>query len=568
MERTVYLLIAMIRERFQPRYNMKSDGEREGGVGRAAVAVFLVLVLAYTLFLGYNSLSLEGQFSPDSVVYIDAAQNLSAGRGLSSSMVRLQRLVREETTPPLPMTVWAPLFPILLAALDVFQVPPAAGALAVPVIFLAVVLVSAWLLVARLYDRAAAMFAVAFLIHQDAVRHVSTHAWTEMMGMALLFMGLGQLIRARSEEPASPSRALVAGLLCGLAVATRFALLPLVPFGFLLVLRRELSKSALLSMAAYAAGSGLIVGAVFGRIFWLTGRVRGVGGNSTNVAMFDLARNLFDALVSAVTISGLIPLSAFVLFSLAALASFVFNRLHERRTETLRSLIFSKKRWVLILWPILYLCFLFYAQTRVLVDATSVRLVFPAVCVAFLFVVAAAARGSGIRAHWLVGLAFALLGIGLYTEIGNARNIARVDLPPVYTLESNLKPSETLTWLSKNASTGDLLIAEDGYDLPFFIGPVDTAYFMPSLFPKSRIQYDFVASYLNRTNACGRHANVYLVINAKSGSRDLIRQNFGAFTADLITGDLDGYPGIHLQEDLEDGMIFRIVCNELVHPRN
>ena len=522
------------------------------------------MLVAYTAVLGYNSLALEGKFSPDSVFYVDAAQNLASGRGLSTSMRELGPRIGPGATLPRPLTIWAPLYPVLIATAHVvFGMPLAAAALFLPVFFTLLVLVAAWLALRKMYDPGTAMLAVALLAHFFPVRHVATHAWSEATGMAFFFLGLYLLVRWETGRPVSSIRFLLAGLAFGLAIATRYALLPCAALGLIVLLRQRPLKSVRRALALYLGGGALVVGVVFGRSLWLTGHVGGARGKGTGLSIAEGISHMARALRESIGTNGFLSSSVLALCAVVAACAFVLRVYKKRPLESLRRILVKDERVLLVLWPVLYLAFLLYSQTRVHVDPTTVRLVFPATCVFFLLLAATGARMSGLKPVWLSLLAIAVLAVGAAMELPSARASMRTSLPPVYDLSAQLKRSETLTWLSENVSSADLLFAEDGLDVPFYVGPVDTVFFRPQIKPRSRIRYELLEDYLRLTLACERYDRVYLIIGVKDGPADWIIENFGEFTADLVGGRLDGYPGIRVLRELKDGTVYEVDCEVL-----
>ena len=119
---------------------------------RAAGILFLILIVLYLALLGFNSLRYEGRLSPDSVYYIDTARNIVAGRGISNSMAPVRRAVERGETLPRPMTMWGPLYPLLIAVSSLGGLPAPAAALLVPIAFLGIVLCGSYLLMRELFD--------------------------------------------------------------------------------------------------------------------------------------------------------------------------------------------------------------------------------------------------------------------------------------------------------------------------------------------------------------------------------------------------------------------------------
>ncbi|MEK7794056.1 MAG: hypothetical protein AAB353_05985, partial [Candidatus Hydrogenedentota bacterium] len=106
--------------------------------------LFASAALAYFVSFGYTTLAYEGKFSPDSIFYVDTANNLLGGRGLSTSMAELERVIELNERLPKPMTVWGPGFPIAIAAVSLLGISTAAAALIVAVVGYGLIAGLAW----------------------------------------------------------------------------------------------------------------------------------------------------------------------------------------------------------------------------------------------------------------------------------------------------------------------------------------------------------------------------------------------------------------------------------------
>ena len=226
-----------------------------------------------------------------------------------------------------------------------------------------------------------------------------------------------------------------------------------------------------------------------------------------------------------------------------------------RRTllSTLRDTVSGGKRYLLLLWPAGYLAFLLYCKTRMPIDPINARLTMPATLLLVLLFATLLVRVIGAR-PWLftsVSLVLAVLAAG--NEVSTARAVMHTNLPHANEFQHNLAHSETLIWLSNNATDRDLIVAEDGLDLPLYLGSVNTLYFLSIWPPTYQVSHADFTDYLERY--CGEYEHVYLVLGKDSQRRKLEAESF---LAGLVADPLNPKPGMTLEAELKDGLIYNI----------
>ena len=542
----------------------KRGGEASPGIAkRLLLPAFWVLMAIYVSLVAYNVFSLEGTFSPDSIFYIDAAQNLLAGRGISTSMAELKSLVNSQVVLPRPLTVWAPVYPMMLAALGLAGLNVVAGAFLLPVLFMYFCLRAAFLLLSRLYDAPVACFAVALLVHFFPLRHVILRPWTESIGMTLVLVAFFILAGREPLQSNSNFRAFGGGLVAGLAVGVRYALIPVVAIAPLFFLSARPGRTDAIRSLSFLAGTACVIAPVFGRSIWLTGRVGGASGASVAVDVGESFDSLYGALVTSAAVESLL---AKILLAGMLVATLILSVRQMRRGtfwQRAREALAGRRQYLLLIWAVGYLAFFMYTQTRVKVDPVDVRLIFPATLVFCMFIGAYLVRLGGFPKPVLAACAVVLVLLGIGRELPDVRARRRTGLPPVYDMQTKLERSETLAWLAQNVTVDDLLFAENGLDLPLYIGSVDTVFFRPTVFPESRISYAGMAGYTRRSDGCARYEHVYIVLGNKEETTEMIAERYGQFTADLLAGSLVAYPNIVLRERLEDGSVFEYRCSTL-----
>ncbi len=526
---------------------------------RAAVNYLSVIVLtlalaAYVGLRAFNSLQLEGNFTPDSIIYVNAAENIMHGAGYSRSMEELYPLIDRNGTLPVRETQWGPLYPIALALTSIFsrwRVDPAAAALAISAISLGPILLAVGFLVRRIVSLSSALLAAALLLHFEPLRMASSFAWSETLALAFMFVSFAFLVSSGSPKD-DGALAGVAGLLAGFALTTRLALLPLPAVcGGYLLLRRE-PKPRVRDLAAFMGAWAFFAIPLILRNLRHSGSVGGAPWGSGRGTLAEGVSDTANGLLLSFRPANSMVAGIEVLLIIGAIAMCLMPRWRKRSAAPKIGEI--QVSAFLTAWAIVYFAFLIVAQGRVRVDPIDLRLLLPgsaALFVALLILV------SGRLPTWsCVVAAVALTIAALVPEISTARTIAKIGALPPWDSSRTVDRSETLTWLRDNVTRRDLLIAEDGLDLPFFLGPIDTAFFSHDRRPGRQLDYDETLGYLRETEAFNRYQTIFLMIHVRSEPEDAIREREGPFLADLAFERLNAYPGISLREIVDGELIF------------
>jgi hypothetical protein len=185
----------------------------------------LLVRLAAALVVG-----IDGPLVEDERGYAAVADALADGRGFELPVA--DRMPRHEPLSAPPRTSFrAPLLPLLLAPLAALDAPAIALRLVSVLLGAASVALLYWAARDGPLGRWAWLVGLAYAVWPPAV-YLSLKVLSEPLGQVLLLGAIGLTLRAEREESARP--ALAAGLLGGLAVLARPALLPvllLLPFG-------------------------------------------------------------------------------------------------------------------------------------------------------------------------------------------------------------------------------------------------------------------------------------------------------------------------------------------------
>lgn len=435
-----------------------------------ATVVFWCVVLVYLLSFGYNCLYSTGTFSPDSVVYINVVQNLAAHRGLSLSAVYLYRAIEADAFPPRPLTEYNPVYPIVAWLLTPYM-NAVAAALVVTIVFYAVFLVFAHILMHDLYGRGVAMLSTAALLHFAPLSAAARHAWSETLALACLAALLFALVQARRTE----HRALmvVAGLAAGLAFDIRFALAPTVVLGPLFLIKRQDARQIIERGILFTGGFCILAVPVLVRKYLYAGYITS-NNLVSRYTYFGAAREIASHMYAHLWPNHW--LAQLVYLAVLLMAGWFLFRAYRARTlcSVLRQ---SFETSVLPLWVACYAAFFFYCCTHMWFDPVDYRLVLPATAFFLIFLVALITSPLRSRFSICLTLSLFLAGLAAQTELETTQYLWNKKIPPVYDPQKALRISETLAWLSSNVEQDDLVVAEDASDWPLFLGPMHIIYF-------------------------------------------------------------------------------------------
>ncbi len=519
------------------------------GVRAVAAALGAIYLAAFAVkTLGYG-----GRYTPDSVVYVDVARNLCAGHGISSALAPLDYALANDLAQPTPMTMWAPLYPCLIAALFKAGMPVAAAALAVPIACLGIALIMAFLLTRALYDEGTALLAVAMLISFNPLYTVATHAWSETLAIAALMAALYAAVRSRPAG-ANALWPLFSGLAAGTAIAARYAMLPLAAVACMGLVDARDRKRSVFRVAVFAVALGCVVGPVFARNLWWSGHPFGMHLAGAGVPLSSVAEDVARVALESARPHYVLGETALRLLIACALVRCVLDLRSRTLARRLRESFIANGRYLPILWPALYLALLVQSQLRYAIDPVDERLFAPAGVALAVGIVAALASLSRIPAWLASASALVLIGLTCLDEGATAAAVHRSRLPKVYDYQAKLGRSEGMAWLAKHVSEDDVVITESGYRLPLYMGPFNVLYFEPQLPPASPVAYSDLCDYLTRH--LDEHACAY--VDLRKGDRAAPEKRWGPFFDDLAAGRVSAYPGVTLEADLDDAIIYRI----------
>jgi hypothetical protein len=513
-------------------------------VSRGTRSALVVLVLALALLEGYWSLTRRRRFSSDSMAYVNAAANLLAGRGLAHDMLGFnQAELPRRLLFPEPFTIQGPLFPILIAAVSLTGCTPADAALLLPALAYPGILAAAFFLTKRLYDQRSALAALLLLALSYPLRYVSVAAWADGPGILLLLLSLLLLLR---RAPAQAGRAglLAAGLVGGLAFAVRYPLIVSLPVGMLLLADRDGVRRLAARCAWFALGFALVAAPVVARNLSLTGRL---GGGSRGAATATLSGNLLAA--SQVLLGELWAPAASDAPQAWLLTAALLLAVVACRKLPLRSWL-ENRRFLLALFPAAYLAFMAAVRSLFYIDM-DVRLMAPAHV--FLACLAGALLAASVPLS--PRALFGLLAMALLLRCGAAW--ARLSDPRAPAPRRIVRESPAMRFVRAALSERDLLIANNATHVTFF-AERPTVALMARPYARAAT-FEELASL--RDQACAREADSYLLlVEGGFRSREEWDAAYGPFVADLMSGRLEGYPGVTEHRRFPEGLLFKLGC--------
>jgi 4-amino-4-deoxy-L-arabinose transferase-like glycosyltransferase len=480
--------------------------------------------LLYLLLFGYNTLTHTNDFSdPDTMNFVDVARNIVAGRGISQSALgfNVPRFAVDASI-PIPMTSQPPLHPLLIALLAQSGLSCVTAALLLSMICYGLILLLAYRLAFELYGPNEALLSLGFLLLYAPLRKAAGTAFSEPDGLLFAFGCLLALLAMR-RDPCGGWRGFpaLAGLLAGLAFATRYALAPLCVAGFLFVALESRHKWA--DLLGYTGSFSLLAGAVLARNFFVMGEFLpqpnpseiGLRCNISQTAKV-LMHESMDFIPSSVQ-----PVLFGTLFLLG-----IFLLLKQRRLlATLNEVLIQNGRYLVPLFAAGYLVFLVVQRTLTHFDYINWRMVLPAGVMLCLLLPALLVRATGLKRKLLKGF----VAVVLVCEIGReVRAALRVSRPP------DLIRCVRLDWIRENTTERDLIIGMDTVDVVF--GLLRQEAVSISRFPYSDyLEYEKLIQFCDAHFSRYRH--IYLILPPRDETD--FEARYGPFLTGLV---LEGHP--------------------------
>ena len=504
--------------------------------------------MAAAVYLGlfvFNTVTRTGDFSPDSMNYVNVAQNILAGKGLTQPTVGyIQDHFSLDDKNGTPFVRQPPLYPLMIAATSKLGLSPARSALLLSALGSAAIFLLVFGLGRFLYDERVGLIAAALLLFYWPMQWIAHWAWTEPISIALLLASIWLL----AVKSGKRWFVFIAGLIAGAAVATRWALIAVCGVGILfLIFERNSWRLKILDSAVYAIGFIVPLGAVFLRNFLVAGVLAG-----TQAPITGFRENLSAVLQTVFGVIWSEPPSTLqiVLLLLSIMAICIGLVVRGDFGAELRETFIASGHSALTFWTATYLLFLVVERSFSYVEIDA-RIISPGGITLVILWSAAAVRASRLSIFHARSFALILLLLAAWQQAQ-----AAIRTPPLDFARA-IRDSERLTWIKNHTTGEDLIIGQDVIDVPFYFNRTDTLSFS-NVTESEPASYEKIMAYSRRY--CRDYENVYLILKTLPIDEHGCRVLFGDFVCDLTSGRIDEYPGISLRKILADGLVFQIDC--------
>ena len=534
---------------------------------RMAIAALLGLLFAgHVGVFGWRSVTFDRRVTGDSMNYIDVARNLSAGEGLVQSAAGFNQPTfwAQDFSPNFPDKTRAghnPGYSSLIAAVaTVTGLEHADAAFVIGPAAYAAALASAFLFASRLLGPAAGLLAAAFVAHQ--LRWVFLRTWTEPVVIALLLALLALLARGTT-----PRRAVVGGLVAGVALLVRSGFVPILALGGLACLLGDGSRVRRLLL--FVAGASVAMAGPF------------LGEGQVYPPQTTVAAGWFPDISLSELSTEFLERAGWTLAAPAFLGACAWWR----AVRDGQPIVPDRARYGCVLaiaWIAGWSAFLMAARLVVLTDMFDDRMLVPVVAVTAIASALLVWRLCPGRLRLPVAVAVFAATMALATA-GDAIVQADNDTAQrIYASSARVVVGRNMTarilpadgdrsdysyriarsprrlWVSRNVTPRDLVVGTGTMDLPYFFRqqvPATVSFSAQPYFPEiSGARFDAV--FLAR---CDRYDNLYLILSK-------LRRRWGRFALDLLAG-IPAEPGTPAANfarvaDLPDSVVFRFTACE------
>lgn len=522
---------------------------------------FLLVIIAgiafYLAVFSFNSHTRNGQFSPDSMNYVDVAKNIATGKGIAQSTLGFNQayLFDGNSKIPAPFTSQAPLYPLLIAQLGRIGFSFKDAALLIPAAAYGAILLLAFLLSRNLYGKRTALLSLAFLLFYYPLTLISRSAWSESVAAVFLLLSFYLLVRSCQFAGirAIVTSALFSGLSAGLVFSTRYALFPLIFIG-ILFLARELRDSRLRLAALFS----YITGALLPIVLVLVHNLFSAGYLMPPILPSNRSwpENAVDAI--AATFGNYCGKEGWEIqaeIAVALIAVSVIVLTVQRRTRELAIVFVRQRHYLLTLWFLVFSVFMVYQRTVQHFDRLETRLLFPAGIVLILLIAALLVKAVD---PWVKSSAVFQVILVLAILVASVQQVQITKDEPVMNVSAQLAKSDRFNWVADHTTNSDLIVGDDTIDITFFYGRTASVSFSDYPFTV-HLTYENLKGFTD--NNCNSYQHIYIVLrNYHSWPLDRQLYLFGQFITDVRESRLDAYPGIVLVIHLRDSDVFEVAC--------
>jgi hypothetical protein len=508
----------------------------------------LALVLVYLGFFWCNALTgtILDVGEPDGMNFVDTARNIVTGRGIVQSTGGYSdpHFLSKADDLPSPLITQPPLYPVLLASLAWMRVPYVPAGLLISVVCYGLIALIGYRLISGLYGRPEALLAVALVVSLHPLRSWAGTLMSESLALLLALLILHLLATLRTARRPLPL-AVLAGVVAGLAFATRYALLPLVGIAIVFLVLETRRRVA--GVVLFLVGFGVPAGLVALRNVLLTGSLR-LPRNPSTVGLVDNALAAWNVLVDVYLMAHYQrswQLAAVVLVATAAVIALIRGRFRDRTCGW----FLGQGRYILVAWGLAYVVFIVGLRTVIHFDPLNVRIMLPAGILVPLLLAPLLVRLTRARASVIGWVAIVVV---LVTA---AHEVRAFTLAPTPTWEAQIARRPALAWIARETTDEDLIIGSGAIGVPFFLGRSRAVSLSP--YPYSDV-VDGATLMAYVTKYAARYRHVYLVFARTYDDHAAWAAAYGEFIAGLITNRRDPPAGFALHRELPDAFVFEI----------
>lgn len=511
---------------------------------------FIIYPLLAILFvlISANSVIRNYEFSYDSINYLQVANNIANGKGITGTAIGFNQSLNLDSDPsiPSPYIAQPAVYPILLAAFIQMGISALNAARVVSLVSITAILAGLYGFYWLVGKRSVAWLPLLFLAWFAPFREVIGFAWTEPLALAFLIWSL--LIYLVHDRYPHWWLFPLSGFLAGMAAGTRFviALLFVVYLVDLFVQRHPIKEIIKRSTLLFTAGAVTIVPTIIYN-FISSGRILPAQLPTEKTFWVNLT-DVFTAIFSQVFYKFNLLLCIGLVFLLLVgwilirRSGQVFGKIDPIKWHYLRLLIFWCTGYLVVLLIQRSITFFSPLNSRILIMITVWMLLGLCLWLVILY---------QKKQIWLNVFCLLLCLVAIASETYTLFTIPVMD--PIVELAS----SPRIKWLKKHTSEQDLIIGDNSVDVALILGNPSISFSAePYTYP---LEYVPLVRYLDRH--CGEYPQMYMAIQHLVHRGTEYDKKFGAFIADLAVGRNEGYPEFTRIKSPDDLVVYQVSCH-------
>jgi hypothetical protein len=362
--------------------------------------------------------------------------------------------------------------------------------------------------------------------------------------------------------------AALAGLTAAAAIATRYALAPLVVVGAGFVFIQRAARVADRTLLAggvpipvrarlrnagfFLVGPAVIGGLLMWRNLNILGGAPVPGYLPSGTGPVQNFRSALASLVS--DYADPVPdLLQFVVLAAVAVGLCLLARRHGRLQPVISStLLTGPGAQLLTAFAAAYVLFMVAERSHSFLDPIGARLLLPAAVVLVVLFATFVVRAGAVNSRRLA-LAGCLVALGLV-----GFEIRTAIVTPAFRVQRLIHKSERLTWVQNHTTDADLIIGEDTVDIPFYFGRRAVVSYSPFPYTET-LPYPKILGLCHRFKSS--HERVLLLLRKHpAGDWEKWESRLGPFIHSATVGELRDYPQLTALAELRDGRVYRVDC--------